>query len=142
MVSKLPSAVQGRILKVAGQVLESGNWSSRRKEESKEGKTRKGSDNEGEGQSLLSHQPFLSLILTCLKGQDDQREGLLTSLHSQLSQFIMMSKDVSILFKCFYFLSFVGIKRTLMIPNRKMKDRKFVCVNEFGHLRLNTLYML
>lgn len=95
LVSKLPSAVQGRILKVAGQVLESGNWSCRKKEEVKESKSKKGADSENEGQSLLSHQPFLSLILTCLKGQDDQREGLLTSLHSQLSQFIMMSKDVS-----------------------------------------------
>lgn len=97
LVSKLPSAVQGRVLKVAGQVLESGNWSSRKNQEKeKETKSKKGSDNENEGHSLLSHQPFLSLILTCLKGQDDQREGLLTSLHSQLSQFLMMSREVSI----------------------------------------------
>ena len=38
--------------------------------------------------SLLSHQPFLSLILTCLKGQDEQREGLLNSLLTQLEKFI------------------------------------------------------
>lgn len=36
--------------------------------------------------SLLSQQPFLSLVLTCLKGQDEQREGLLTSLYSQVQQ--------------------------------------------------------
>lgn len=36
--------------------------------------------------SLLSQQPFLSLVLTCLKGQDEQREGLLTSLYSQVRQ--------------------------------------------------------
>ncbi|MGH0165053.1 UNVERIFIED_CONTAM: hypothetical protein FKN15_004543 [Acipenser sinensis] len=36
--------------------------------------------------SLLSQQPFLSLILTCLKGQDEQREGLLTSLQNQVNQ--------------------------------------------------------
>lgn len=36
--------------------------------------------------SLLSQQPFLSLVLTCLKGQDEQREGLLTSLYSQVHQ--------------------------------------------------------
>lgn len=36
--------------------------------------------------SLLSQQPFLSLVLTCLKGQDEQREGLLASLHSQVHQ--------------------------------------------------------
>lgn len=96
LVSKLPSAVQGRVLKVAGHVLESGNWSCRKSQEVREGKgnSKKNVDSENEGQSLLSHQPFLSLILTCLKGQDDQRESLLSSLHSQLSQFLSMSKDV------------------------------------------------
>lgn len=43
---------------------------------------------------LVHHQPFLSLVLTCLKEQDDQQEPLLTSLHSQLSQFLALSKDV------------------------------------------------
>lgn len=38
--------------------------------------------------SLLSQQPFLSLVLTCLKGQDEQREGLLTSLYSQVQQIV------------------------------------------------------
>ncbi|RXM27441.1 Mediator of RNA polymerase II transcription subunit 12-like protein [Acipenser ruthenus] len=38
--------------------------------------------------SLLSQQPFLSLILTCLKGQDEQREGLLTSLQNQVNQIL------------------------------------------------------
>jgi len=84
LVSKLPSAVQGRVLKVAGQVLESGNWSSKNRDKER---------NVQRSSSLLSHQPFLSLVLTCLKGQDDQREGLLTSLHSQLNQFLMLSKD-------------------------------------------------
>lgn len=84
------------MLKVAGQVLESGNWSCRKSQDSREGKNKRNVDSENEGQSLLSHQPFLSLVLTCLKGQDDQRESLLSSLHSQLSQFLSMSKDVSI----------------------------------------------
>ena len=44
--------------------------------------------------SLLGHQPFLSLILTCLKGQDEQRECLLSSLHSQLEKFINNVKEV------------------------------------------------
>lgn len=69
-----------------GQVLESGNWS---------GKSRERDRSAQRSSSLLSHQPFLSLVLTCLKGQDDQREGLLTSLHNQLSQYIQLSKDVS-----------------------------------------------
>lgn len=55
---------------------------------------------------LIHHQPFLSLVLTCLKGQDDQREALLTSLHMQLSQFLTLSKDVSLFFLlAFYSLS-------------------------------------
>ena len=83
LVSKLPSAVQGRVLKVAGQVLESGNWSKSASRERGRCKS----------PSLFNHQPFLSLVLTCLKGQDDQREGLLTSLHSQLSQFLSTSKE-------------------------------------------------
>ncbi|KOX75481.1 Mediator of RNA polymerase II transcription subunit 12 [Melipona quadrifasciata] len=84
LVSKLPSAVQGRVLKVAGQVLESGNWS----------KTATGRErSRSKSPSLFNHQPFLSLVLTCLKGQDDQREGLLMSLHSQLSQFLNISKE-------------------------------------------------
>lgn len=83
LVSKLPSQVQGRILKVAGQVLESGNWSKAARSERGKSKS----------PSLFNHQPFLSLVLTCLKGQDDQREGLLTSLHNQLNQFLNTSKE-------------------------------------------------
>ncbi|XP_008193999.1 mediator of RNA polymerase II transcription subunit 12 isoform X1 [Tribolium castaneum] len=85
LVSKLPSAVQGRVLKVAGQVLESGGWCKETKS-----KGRGGSDS----QSLLSHQPFLTLVLTCLKGQEEgQREGLLSSLHQQLSQLVQLARD-------------------------------------------------
>ncbi|XP_060517503.1 mediator of RNA polymerase II transcription subunit 12 isoform X2 [Cylas formicarius] len=85
LVAKLSSAVQGRVLKVAGQVLESGGWC-------KEQKTKTRSN--GENQSLLSHQPFLSLVLTCLKGQEEgQREGLLSSLHQQLSQLVQQAKE-------------------------------------------------
>lgn len=43
--------------------------------------------------SLLSHQPFLCLILTCLKGQDEQREVLLNSLLSQMERFINNCKE-------------------------------------------------
>ncbi|RZF38411.1 hypothetical protein LSTR_LSTR006537 [Laodelphax striatellus] len=165
LISKLPSAVQGRVLKVAGQVLESGNWASSGSGGSGGGTSgsgssgggtagsaggaigggsqgggggRKGGGGGGErtpqhhshhhqlgggGTGLASslvggggsggsagggtpgaasrrytpplshHQPFLSLVLTCLKGQDDQREGLLVSLHSQLSQCLSLSKD-------------------------------------------------
>ena len=46
--------------------------------------------------SLLSHQPFLSLVLSCLKDQDDQRTGLLDSLRGQLEQ---LYKQVSVKMK-------------------------------------------
>nr|XP_006824481.1 PREDICTED: mediator of RNA polymerase II transcription subunit 12-like protein-like [Saccoglossus kowalevskii] len=86
LISKLPSAVQGRVLKAAGNVLESGHsvFSSSKKDKEKHAQ---------KSMSLLSHQPFLSLVLTCLKGQDEQREGLLTSLQTQLTQFLQSPKD-------------------------------------------------
>lgn len=73
LVSKLPAHLQGRVLKVAGQVLEQGNWSKT--------VTR---DRKSKSPSMLNHQPFLSLVLTCLKGQDDQREGLILFLKTFL----------------------------------------------------------
>jgi len=44
--------------------------------------------------SLLGNQPFLSVVLTCLHGQDEQREGLLKSLHDQLEKFVTSAKEV------------------------------------------------
>lgn len=102
LISKLPSAIQGRVLKVAGQVLESGGWC-------REQKTRRYN---GDNQSLLGHQPFLSLVLTCLKGQEEgQREGLLSSLHQQLSQVIVRGKSINrtaVAWMCFlnFYISF------------------------------------
>ncbi|KAF7269352.1 mediator complex subunit kohtalo isoform X2 [Rhynchophorus ferrugineus] len=92
LVSKLPSAIQGRVLKVAGQVLENAGWHS------KEQKPILKSRSIGENQSLLTHQPFLSLVLTCLKGQEEgqkegQKEGLLSSLHQQLTQLVQQAKE-------------------------------------------------
>lgn len=85
LVSKLPSAIQGRVLKVAGQVLESGGWC---RDHQKYSKMR----TSNESSNVLSHQPFLNLVLTCLKGQEEgQREGLLSSLHQQLSQVIAIN---------------------------------------------------
>lgn len=91
LVGKLPSEVQGRILKVAGQVLESTNIFG--------GKNKSSENSENSGQVdrkksiQIDNQPFLGLVLTCLRGQDDQKEGLLQSLHSQLSLFLQ-NKDL------------------------------------------------
>lgn len=43
--------------------------------------------------SLLNHQPFLALVLTCLKGNDNQREGMLSSLQSQLDKFVSCAME-------------------------------------------------
>lgn len=107
LVARLPSAVQGRILKVSGQVLESTNMFSKTKEHSGGNNSSIGSQGGNSNSSIssngsvmaskqsthLNHQPFLGLVLTCLKGQDEQREGLLQSLYSQLSQFLQ-NRDV------------------------------------------------
>uniref|UniRef100_A0AAR2INR2 Mediator complex subunit Med12 domain-containing protein n=1 Tax=Pygocentrus nattereri TaxID=42514 RepID=A0AAR2INR2_PYGNA len=81
LIAKLPTSVQGHVLKAAGEELEKGQHlgSSSRKERDRQ---------KQKSMSLLSQQPFLSLVLTCLKGQDEQREGLLTSLYSQVQQIV------------------------------------------------------
>ncbi|XP_076370100.1 mediator complex subunit kohtalo isoform X2 [Tachypleus tridentatus] len=86
LIAKLEAEVQGRVLRATGQVLESGSWSSSSKNKDKDKQVQKSA-------SLLSHQPFLSLVLMCLKGQDEQREGLLNSLFSQLSQCLHLAKE-------------------------------------------------
>ncbi|XP_059156878.1 mediator of RNA polymerase II transcription subunit 12-like protein isoform X2 [Physella acuta] len=85
LIAKLPITIQGRVLKLAAQVLESGNMSSKNKQEKEKNMKSK---------SLLGHQPFLSLVLSCLKGQDEQREFLLRSLLNQMEQFINNVKEV------------------------------------------------
>lgn len=93
-LSKLPIAVQGRILRVAGQVLETTSlFTSRIKIEEDHDHDDEPSEPERKKSPQLNHQPFLGLILTCLKGQDDQKEDLLNSLNSQLSQFVQ-SKEM------------------------------------------------
>ncbi|KAE8584082.1 hypothetical protein XENTR_v10020816 [Xenopus tropicalis] len=81
LIAKLPTSVQGHVLKAAGEELEKGQHlgSSSRKERDRQ---------KQKSMSLLSQQPFLSLVLTCLKGQDEQREGLLTSLYGQVQQIV------------------------------------------------------
>ncbi|KAM9316506.1 mediator of RNA polymerase II transcription subunit 12-like protein [Gastrophryne carolinensis] len=80
LIARLPTSVQGRVLKAAGEELEKGHLGSSSKRERDRQKQK--------SMSLLSQQPFLSLVLTCLKGQDEQREGLLTSLQNQLNQIL------------------------------------------------------
>jgi mediator of RNA polymerase II transcription subunit 12 len=111
LISKLPDTVQGRILRVAGQVLEStnmfnaknrnsdnGNNSSDKNNSNSNGSTSSSTNNEKEvvkrkSVTNINHQPFLGLVLTCLKKQDEQKEGLLQSLHSQLCS-ILQNKEL------------------------------------------------
>lgn len=100
LVSKLHSSVQGRILRVAGNVLDSTNFFTSAKKVKEE--TNEDSNESNDGMEKIekprapqmSHQAFLGLILTCLKGQDEQKEGLLSSLHTQLSQFLQSNNEV------------------------------------------------
>lgn len=100
LVSKLHSSVQGRILRVAGNVLESTNFftTSKKVKEDTNEDSNESNDRMEKMEKLnapqMCHQAFLGLILTCLKGQDEQKEGLLSSLHTQLSQFLQSNNEV------------------------------------------------
>lgn len=119
LVAKLTSAVQGRILRVAGQVLENMNYFSKFSKSdnnsSCSGDEREKSNSCGSVSSFngfnttnsrnkklpLNYQPFLGLILTCLKGQDEYKDGLLVSIYSQLSQCLQSYSEVSKTLFCF-----------------------------------------
>lgn len=95
LVAKLGKEVQGRILRVAGNVLESTPFfccTKKQKEESNDDSNGSNDGTERQPDEIkppqLSHKAFLGLILTCLKAQDDQKEDLLSSLHTQLTQFL------------------------------------------------------
>ncbi|XP_026323526.1 mediator of RNA polymerase II transcription subunit 12-like isoform X6 [Hyposmocoma kahamanoa] len=41
----------------------------------------------------LANEPLLSLVLTCLRHQDDQKESLLSSIHAQLQHYLTHTRD-------------------------------------------------
>lgn len=106
LVSKLGKEVQGRILRVAGNVLESAPFFcstfKKAKDENNDDSNESNDGMEGGGTGKvdkpkppqLSHKAFLGLVLTCLKAQDDQKEDLLSSLFSQLTQFLQSINEV------------------------------------------------
>ncbi|CAG9782849.1 unnamed protein product [Diatraea saccharalis] len=129
LVAKLPPAVQGRVLKQAGQILESGwgagcsgncssgsgnSGGSHRDCKSHQSPSYKGSSSGGGGGKRgvgssgcatacncggggnvrLANEPLLSLVLTCLRHQDDQKqESLLSSIHAQLQHYLTHARD-------------------------------------------------
>ena len=108
LIGQLPAAVQGAVLNHASSMLDRGGsfpsghlsqslscsglfsagLGSSSKQRSEKEKTAQKSI------QLLSHGPFLSLVLTCLKGQDDQRERLLYSLQTQFNQMIKEQQQI------------------------------------------------
>lgn len=111
-LTKLPSAVQSKIIKASAALMESASVranslpslnqtylstaaaSTKFKERtlSQRGSALTNPSNLA-STSLLGFQPFLSLLLSCLKNQDKERETLLTSLNSQLYQAIHEKVD-------------------------------------------------
>ena len=75
---------------------------------------------------MLSHQPFLSLILTCLKGQDEQREFLLNSLLTQLEKFINSFREMLVSDRTLVFneIAFKFYSKKKEKKRRKMKKKK------------------
>lgn len=43
----------------------------------------------------LAYREFFNLLLNCLKGHEDQRDVLLSSLHKQLVHFVRCTQEVS-----------------------------------------------
>ena len=87
LIEKLPTGLQGKILRVAANVLEAVNWMAPVPPHGSKNKDRSSQPKAASASSvLLSYPPFLSLVLACLKGQDEQRETLLKSLYTQLEQ--------------------------------------------------------
>ncbi|RXG58705.1 Mediator of RNA polymerase II transcription subunit 12 [Armadillidium vulgare] len=113
LISKLPKAVQGRVLKAAGEFLNSvnfGGFSTKPNTQQQSGRL------PGTGVSSVlqqqqqqqqlnqaanarlqwpvsSHRPFLQLVLMCLEGQEEQLQGLLDSLKDQLNQAVNLYKE-------------------------------------------------
>lgn len=85
-LSSLENMVESRVLRFAAQVLESGNnfWAIKTKEKQRDLQKRT---------TLLGYQPFISLVLSFLKSQDEQRESLLNSLRSQIDNFVSNAKE-------------------------------------------------
>jgi hypothetical protein len=87
LVSKLSVHVLGRVLKNAGTVLGRGQWWSLEKNLEKKRTTRQTSTTQGK-YGLQWQQPFLELVLACMKPQRAVHEELLSPLQKQLQNFL------------------------------------------------------
>lgn len=117
LVSKLPSQLQSKILRVSAGIFDSNNWilfsqaqSSSMSSKSKSGFQGQKNSNSQNGihlnnqnptSALLSYQPFISLILMCLGQKEDCKDAIaavLSSMHLQISQCIneKLSNDIRV----------------------------------------------
>ncbi|VDM39691.1 unnamed protein product [Toxocara canis] len=71
--------VQAKFLREAASMLDTANDSSKERIQ--------------QSAWLLSQEPFLNLVLTCLKGEEQQRDGLVGSLLKQLQDLAAKTKD-------------------------------------------------
>lgn len=53
--------------------------------------------------SKLASREFFNLLLNCLKGHEDQRDVLLSSLHKQLQHFVRSAQEVRTIDELFFF---------------------------------------
>lgn len=88
LVSKLPKAILGRVLKNAGNVLGRGQWWNLEKSQEKKRSTRATNAISPAKTSLQWQQPFLELILSCMNSHHSNHEELLVPLQKQLHTFL------------------------------------------------------
>lgn len=106
LITRLPSVLQSKILRVAANVFDSSHWivfvqTTSSSINSKSKSSFQGSKNNSSNgvminsqnltSDLLSYQPFIALILKCLGSKDDHKEAtnvFLNSIYIQISQCI------------------------------------------------------
>lgn len=101
LIAKLPSQLQSKILRVTATLLDSSQWisyststsssmSSKNKFQGSKNSSQNGIsiNSQNPTSTLLSYQPFISLILLCLGIKEDYRDAInsvLSSMHTQIS---------------------------------------------------------
>ena len=97
-MAKLPVEAQGCILQAAIQVLEAAGWTKKPSQSGGGGGGGAGSATPAPAPTPgpAAHQPFKQLVLSCVRGQEEQRDDLVSSLQVQFQQFLSRDgKDVS-----------------------------------------------
>ena len=115
LISKLPSQLQGKILRVAASIFDSSHWIIQAQTNAMNSKNKssfQGSKNSNSANgvtmntqnattALLSYQPFISLILMCVGLKEDYKDAItsiLNSIYLQIGQCIQekLSDDIRV----------------------------------------------